>query len=73
MEEHNPFEVYDISKLGTSKILLFCNQPKFTDLAHYNAERQRGLQHTPEWVARMKLLQAEYNSEFLDMLEGKDP
>jgi hypothetical protein len=34
---------------------------KFDDLALYNAERARGLVHTPEYDAAMVLLQCEFN------------
>lgn len=31
-------------------------------LARYNAERHRGIVHTPEWQAAMAELQAEYDA-----------
>jgi hypothetical protein len=34
---------------------------QFAPLAAYNAERARGLVHTPEWHDRMHELQHEYN------------
>lgn len=34
---------------------------KFGPLAAYNAERARGIVHTPEWDAHMAKLQAEFN------------
>ncbi len=34
-----------------------------TALAVYNAERARGLVHTPEWDAKMAGLQAEYDCQ----------
>lgn len=32
-------------------------------LGRYNAERQRGIAHTPEWDERMSALQARFNRE----------
>ena len=34
---------------------------KFSQLAMYNGERGRGIVHTPEWDARMAVLQREFN------------
>ena len=34
---------------------------KFWELADYNAERARGIAHTPEWDERMAALQAEFD------------
>ena len=34
---------------------------KFWELADYNAERGRGIAHTPEWDERMAALQAEFD------------
>lgn len=42
--------------------------PALTDygaLAHYNAERARGIMHRPEWDARMAEIQAAFNAERL--------
>jgi len=33
---------------------------RYNDLAIYNGEVARGIVHTPEWVAKMKLVQEEY-------------
>lgn len=35
---------------------------KFDQLATYNAERYRGIMHTPEWRAKMADLQREYDA-----------
>lgn len=35
--------------------------PRFAPLATYNAERARGILHTPEWRAEMATLQAEWD------------
>ena len=35
--------------------------PKFERLAQYNAERARGIAHTPEYDAEMAELQREFN------------
>lgn len=32
------------------------------ELARYNGERSRGVQHTPEWVAKMAILQGKFNA-----------
>jgi hypothetical protein len=40
---------------------------RWNDLATYNAERTRGLVHTPEYVERMKAEQAAFDAE-----HGKD-
>ena len=34
----------------------------FSALAAYNAERYRGIGHTPEWDARMAVLQARFDA-----------
>ena len=34
---------------------------EFTQLATYNAERGRGIMHTPEWEAAMAALQARFD------------
>ncbi|MEU8040899.1 hypothetical protein [Streptosporangium sp. NPDC049078] len=39
-------------------------RPEFDTLAQYNAERARGIQHTPEWQARMAELQAQFNAAY---------
>lgn len=35
---------------------------RWGDLARYNAERARGIVHTPEWDARMAEKQVRYNA-----------
>ena len=34
---------------------------RFNELADYNARKSHGVQHDPEYVARMTVLQAEFN------------
>ncbi len=35
---------------------------RFDPLATYNAERSRGIVHTPQWQAKMAALQAEFDA-----------
>ncbi|QOR55374.1 MAG: hypothetical protein SHS37scaffold145_25 [Phage 71_18] len=35
----------------------------FDTLAQFNTERSRGLVHTPEWVERMRYVQARFDAE----------
>lgn len=41
-------------------------------LAMYNAERARGIVHTPEWDAQMTELQQRFNEEFLGRAGRED-
>ena len=38
-------------------------EPRFDELARYNADVSHGLMHTSEHVARMKAMQADYNQK----------
>ncbi len=40
-------------------------KPEYDILALYNAEVSRGIVHTPEWHAKMKIVQKEYDKEVL--------
>lgn len=43
---------------------LFRRRPsRFDALARYSAEKARGLVHTPEWVAQMAVLQADWDEQ----------
>jgi len=41
----------------------------FETLAVYNAERARGIVHTPEWDARMAALQVKFDEQVQDTLQ----
>jgi len=36
-------------------------QYEFAELARYNSEKARGIQHTPEWVAKMEAEQERFD------------
>lgn len=44
-------------------------EARWGELSQYNAECARGLMHTPEWDARMKLKQAQYDKMTADGLD----
>jgi hypothetical protein len=41
---------------------------EFDDLARYNAEKARGLVHTPEWVKKMEAQQYRHDDEHMERL-----
>jgi hypothetical protein len=40
--------------------------PEFDALAQYNAERSRGIMHTPEYIREMEILQKIYSDRIAD-------
>lgn len=46
------------------------SEPDYITLKTYNAEVERGLEHTPEWVAKMVALQAEFDAEYRSGVNG---
>ena len=45
---------------------------RFAALATYNAERSRGLVHTPQWMAVMRKEQALFDAQALEEAERSD-
>lgn len=49
-------------------------QERWGDLATYNSEVARGIVHTPEYDAKMREKQKQYNEQWLAALEdGREP
>ena len=38
-------------------------KPEYDALSRYNAEKHRGISHTPEWIEKMAALQNEYDKQ----------
>lgn len=45
--------------------------PEFSDLSVYNAEKARGLVHSPKWVAKMVTRQAEFSAKYAEQIAAE--
>lgn len=40
-------------------------KPEYHQLAQYNSECSRGIVHTPAWAERMKIIQKDYDDNYM--------